>query len=784
MKRISLIFITIISLFALCAGISIHAAALESEGQCGESVYYSFDAGTAALNITGSGEMTDYDGIEAVSPFAGNTAIQKVVIARGVTAVGSGAFANCAGLQSVELADTVAAVGDGAFAGCEQLSTVKVLCKQAVFGEAVFEPQAVLYGYYGSSAVRYAAAHNLQAEFLDRIATYDFSIALTAERFDYTGRAIQPVAAVKDSAGKPVLNKYYTLTYDAAPGAVGTHSVKLKFLAPYVGSKTLKYTVVPKLKGTTNTVVGIKSKVYVYAYDSSKKSDVYFNDESTFSSSDHTVALISRTGTVLGVGVGQTTITVNTNGSIFRYKLNVKAPTIYTNAPVQLAKTTKNGVPPGAEYMYIELAYHTATPEAKYFFGRQILAAQQQTPFERFTFSSNNKAVVTVDANGNLRAGGQAGTAIVTLTAQYAGVNYSKKIYVLVKANKNAPPYFYNQTLYAGVAYDNPSTAKKETVASSGCGVCSTAMVVNNLARQQLCTVASLARFSIAHGARDNYGTNLFALLDAVCKANSHFSYTVTSDTQKLLQHLKSGGMAILNQGERYRVFSSGGHYVVAYKAVGENVEVFDPYWYAGKYSAQRTVDSTSRGCIVNIAEIAKATGDRNPAYYLISYSKTPLNNSPIQPLDAKPQSVVKNYAKPITLYCTTTGGLRFRKAPSTSSGLVQGANGGASVIGHRDAVSAIAVVSNSEGKWYKVRYSGFTGYVSADYVSTSKPAAKTMTIPKGRKLRAGVGTGAKVLAITKKTYQAQVLVDSYWQANGYVWSRIRIGNKRYYFAM
>ena len=140
--------------------------------------------------------------------------------------------------------------------------------------------------------------------------------------------------------------------------------------------------------------------------------------------------------------------------------------------------------------------------------------------------------------------------------------------------------------------------------------------------------------------------------------------------------------MAILNQGESYRVFSNGGHYVVAYKAVGENVEVFDPYWYAGKYSAQRTVDSTSRGCIVNIAEIAKATGDRNPAYYLISYSKTPLNNSPIQPLDAKPQSVVKNYAKPITLYCTTTGGLRFRKAPSTSSGLVQGANGGASVIG------------------------------------------------------------------------------------------------------
>ena len=783
MKRFTVIFITVISLFVLCAGMSIHAAALESEGQCGESVYYSFDTSTAVLNITGSGEMTDFDGEQAVSPFAGNTAIQKVVFARGVTSVGSGAFAGCTNLASVELPDTVASIGTRAFSACDKLTDVRLLARQTAFGTAVFPQQAVIHCYYGSSAATYANTNKLQIEFFDKIETYAFSFTLSAAKFRYTGKAIKPAVVVKDDDGKTVSAKFYTLTYDANSAAVGVHSVKLNFLAPYLGSKTLKYTVVQKLKGSTTTQVGVKSKLYVYGDDQAKKSTVYFNNASTFSSSNHAVALISRTGTILGVGVGETTITVNTGGSVLRYKLQVKYPTILVNAAVQRAKTAKNGIPSGASYTYIELAYHSSTPEAKYFYGKKILA-EQQVDFTSYAFASSNKSVVKVDADGKMHAGGKAGIAVVTIAAKYADKNYYKKVYVLVKANKNAAPYYYNQGNFANVSYDNPTTAKKETIASSGCGVCSTAIVVNNLARKQLCTVASLARFSLAHKARDNYGTNIYTLLDAVCKANSHFYYSVTADEQKLLRHLKSGGMAILNQGESYRVFSNGGHYVVAYKAVGENVEVFDPYAYEGKYSANRVISSTSRGCIVNIDEIEKATRDRSPAYFLISYSKTPLSSAPIQPLDAKPQSVVKKLAKPVTMYCTTTGGLRFRKAASTDSGLVQGANGGASIISYRDAVVAIAVVSNDSGKWYKVRYSGFTGYVSADYVSTSRPGVKTMTIAKGRNLRAGVGTSAKVLAITKKTYKAQVLVDSYWQADGYTWSRIKIGNKRYYIAM
>ena len=783
MKRLWTGLITLGVLLAVLMSVSIYAAAAKQEGQCGESVFYSFDTDTAVLTISGSGQMYPFGEAEYQSPFAGNTHIKSVVVAQGVSAVGTGAFENCENLESAQLAASVTQIGERAFFGCQNLQSVKVLAKSVSFGNDCIPRQATLYCNYGSDAVVYAKEQGIQAVLLDRIATYGFHITLSANTYDYTGKAIQPAVSVTDEAGKTIASKYYTLSYDAAPGAVGVHYVKLKFTAPYTGSKTLKYTVVPKLKGTTLTKVGISSKVYVYAYDQSKKSTVYFNENSTFSSSNHDVALISRTGTILGVGTGKTVITVNTNGNIFRYTLSVQEPPILLNTIVQSAATAKCGVPSGAEYTYIELAYHTDKAEAKYFFGKNILA-KQQVVFTDYAFASSNASVVKVNAKGELQAGGKAGTAVLTVRATYAEKNYIKKVYVVVKENKNAAPYYYNQGNYSNVAYDNPTTARKETIATSGCGVCSTAMVVNNLAGKQLCTVASLARFSIANNARDNYGTNLFALLDAVCRANSHFSYTVTGDKQQLLKHLKAGYMAIINQGEAYNVFSTGGHYVVAYKAIGENIEVFDPYAYEGKYSAARTVSSTSRGCIVNIAEVAKATQDRNPAYYLVFYSKTPLNNSPIKPLDAKPKTAVKNYAKPITLYCTTTGGLRFRKAPSTDSALVQGANGGASVIGHRDAVSAVAVISNAQGKWYKVKYCGYTGYVSANYVSTKRPGIKTMKVQKGKNLRAGVGLKAKVLAITKKEYKAEVLVEGYWQADGYTWSRIRIGNKRYYLAI
>lgn len=191
--------------------------------------------------------------------------------------------------------------------------------------------------------------------------------------------------------------------------------------------------------------------------------------------------------------------------------------------------------------------------------------------------------------------------------------------------------YYYNQTQYSNIPYDNKSTINKiETISSSGCGVCCACMIVNNLAKRELYPVSQMAEFSIKNGARDNSGTNLRRLLSAICGANKDFSYELTNDESKLVNHLKSGGMAIANQGDKYNVFSSQGHFVVCSKMIGDNIEILDPYMYKDKYSleprASRIISKTSNGCVVSTSQISLATQDRKGggyvAYYLVKYNK------------------------------------------------------------------------------------------------------------------------------------------------------------------
>lgn len=185
--------------------------------------------------------------------------------------------------------------------------------------------------------------------------------------------------------------------------------------------------------------------------------------------------------------------------------------------------------------------------------------------------------------------------------------------------------YYYNQMDYENIKYDNPSTSKVETIKSSGCGVCAPCIAINNLVGSELYTVSKMTKLSLECGARDNWGTNLNTLLKAVCREHSNLSFTTTTDENKVVSHIKSGGIVIANQGDAYNVFSSAGHYVVLNKMDGSNINVIDPQLYSGKYDdfdrPNRIVRKTDYGCVVSVTELAKATDDRNPAYFLLSNS-------------------------------------------------------------------------------------------------------------------------------------------------------------------
>ena len=183
--------------------------------------------------------------------------------------------------------------------------------------------------------------------------------------------------------------------------------------------------------------------------------------------------------------------------------------------------------------------------------------------------------------------------------------------------------FYYNQRNYGQTQYNKPN-GTKTTIAKGGCGVVSTCIVVNNLLGSELYSVPAMRDLAQSTGARTNNGTNVTTLLKAICKKHPEFTFKTTSSNKELLTHLKAGGMALINQGNRYNVFSNSGHYVAAVKLLSNSVvDVYDPDMYSGKYSAygrkSKIKAATKYGAQVHIDEISKATQDRNPCYWLVS---------------------------------------------------------------------------------------------------------------------------------------------------------------------
>lgn len=203
--------------------------------------------------------------------------------------------------------------------------------------------------------------------------------------------------------------------------------------------------------------------------------------------------------------------------------------------------------------------------------------------------------------------------------------------------------FYHNQNNYSNYQYNKPD-GSKATIASGGCGVVSAVIAINTIAQKEVISVPKMRDLAQSSGARVMDGTNEGALLSAFCKKHPAFSYLPTNSEAELVKHLKNGGTAICNQGNAYNVFSTSGHFVCAWRMLGNNIDVADPSIYSGKYDRSprpsRIVAKTSEGCIVTPQVMAKATQDRNPAYFLISYKGA---KKPVAKKYFSPNATIKN---------------------------------------------------------------------------------------------------------------------------------------------
>ena len=98
----------------------------DKQGKCGENVTYYFATATGTLTIEGEGPMDNYYK-DMYRPWERYTnQIKNIIIQKGVTSIGLGAFLGCINLNEVTISSSVTSIHNSAFDGCRSLISLTI----------------------------------------------------------------------------------------------------------------------------------------------------------------------------------------------------------------------------------------------------------------------------------------------------------------------------------------------------------------------------------------------------------------------------------------------------------------------------------------------------------------------------------------------------------------------------------------------------------------------------------------------------------------------------------
>ena len=127
---------------------------------------------------------------------------------------------------------------------------------------------------------------------------------------------------------------------------------------------------------------------------------------------------------------------------------------------------------------------------------------------------------------------------------------------------------------------------KNQTIGKSGCGVATAAMIIDSIVGNV--SVTELADVFVKYGYRSpNNGTYWSA--NRAIADEFDIEYKETSNFSVMLEMLKNNNYIIASVGNG--LFTTGGHYIMIYGIEGDNLKIYDPYLYVGKFDT-----STRRG--------------------------------------------------------------------------------------------------------------------------------------------------------------------------------------------
>jgi len=185
---------------------------------------------------------------------------------------------------------------------------------------------------------------------------------------------------------------------------------------------------------------------------------------------------------------------------------------------------------------------------------------------------------------------------------------------------------YINQLKYPHIPYptnvDHPEEMRETTVKSSGCGLCSLCMMVDQLTLKELPLLECL-QLSVEHRANHEPGTDL-KILGPVVAEKFGLKYAATDDIQEAMAAVQRGGRVVVNVGGdrdgSVGIFSHVGHYILMIAADGKEVSVLDPSLKPGKFEEEGRVGKVRvNGNVATCAYevLDQDASNRSPRYHV-----------------------------------------------------------------------------------------------------------------------------------------------------------------------
>ncbi len=270
---------------------------------------------------------------------------------------------------------------------------------------------------------------------------------------------------------------------------------------------------------------------------------------------------------------------------------------------------------------------------------------------------------------------------------------------------------------------------KSQTIGSSGCGATCSAMVVT--ATKGTITPPEMGDLFVKYGFRSPNSGTYWSAFRWVADVFD-IGYQETSSLDKAVTLLKDNNYVVCSVGNG--LFTTGGHFILLTGVEDNNIKIYDPYLYSGKFDT-----STRRG---------KVTVKGNTVYCSIDNFRKYANFKGFfaYKYETKKENKTTVKTSTYTRYVKVKSSLNVRKSASTKAKIVGSLKNNAKVT-----------VYETKGDWARI---GTNKWVSSQYLSTKKTETVKNTVGKTKTLKKNCTLYSKSsLSGTKYNYKKNTTV-------------------------